>query len=296
MSCDTHRGSDGRANGWHVPLDALAAYRQGDVHGTAADSIEAHLLSCAGCRTALARSLTTAGHEPGRDGTGHTDAIWSRIADAIDRPSRWSRRSTWLRLAVGTPRFAAASGVLAIAFLVVPLAVALVDRRAAVSWFFALAPTAPLAGTVTAYRAAGDPAGDLADATPMHSLRIVMIRVAVVLGVVVPAGVLASVLLPGSATLFLGWVLPTLACCALVLALGAHADPTWLAAVFGGAWTITVALGLHQHRLAPVGEALDALVVNRGAAQLAALLITTGAMAHVAMRRDAVSARGRRLA
>ena len=262
--------------GWHAAPDDLTAYRQGHLHGALADSVEAHLLRCEHCRATLADTVPAAEHA----------ARFERLAVAIDQPSRWSRRSTWLRLAAGTPELATAAISLAVAFVAVPLAAAALDPRPATAWFLALAPVLPVAGTVLAYRAVADPVGALAEATPLHSFRIVLMRVAVLLGALLPAGVLASLLMPGRAVHLLGWVLPALAGSALVLAVGTRYDPVWLAATLCGAWAITVAVGMDRRRLEPLGDALEGLVVNTVTVQAVALAVGALAVVHLARHRD----------
>lgn len=262
--------------GWHAAPDDLQAYRQGHLRGAVADSIEAHLLRCPDCRATLASSA------PAEEQA----ARWERLAVAIDRPSRWSRRSAWLRLAAGTPELATAAISLAVAFAVIPLVAAAVDPRPATAWFLALAPTLPVAGTVLAYRAVADPVGALAEATPLHSFRIVLMRVAVLLGALLPAGVVASLLLPGSAVHLLGWVLPALAGSTLVLAVGTRHDPIWMATALCGTWAVSVAVGMDRRRLEPLGDALDGLVVNTVAVQVAAVAVAAVAALHLSRHRD----------
>jgi hypothetical protein len=268
--------SDQDTTGWHAAPDDLRAYREGHVQGAAADSVEAHLLRCAACRAALADTVPPA----------EQAARFERLADALDQPSRWSRRSPWLRLAAGTPELATAAISLAVAFVVVPLAAAALDPRPATAWFLALAPALPVAGTVLAYRAVADPVGALAEATPLHSFRIVLMRVAVLLGALLPAGILASVLMPGRAVLLLGWVLPALAGSALVLAVGTRWDPVWLATALCGAWAVTVAVGMDRSRLEPLAAALDGLVVNTVTVQATALAVGGLALLHLSRHRD----------
>lgn len=263
-------------SGWHAATDDLLSYREGRLHGAAADSVEAHLLRCPVCRATLADTVPAA----------EQAARFERLALALDRPSRWSRRSPWLRLAAGTPELATAALSLAAAFVVVPLAAAALDPRPATAWFLALAPALPVAGTVVAYRAVADPVGALAEATPMHSFRIVLMRVAVLLGALLPAGVLASVLMPGRAVHLLGWVLPALAGSALVLAVGTRRDPVWLATALCGAWAVTVAVGMDRSRLQPLGDALDGLVVNTMAVQVVAAAVAGLALVHLSRHRD----------
>jgi len=265
---------------WHASDELLARYRGGDLHGAAADSVEAHLLVCPACRQALAAA--PAPHAA----AAAQEAGWERIAAAIDRPSRWSRSRTWVRLAVGTPQLATAAAGLALAFLALPLLVAAMDGRLAVTWYLALAPSVPLAGTLVAYRAVADPVGALAQATPLHSFRIVVMRVSVLLGALLPAGALAAVLLPGPARLLLAWVLPGLAASATVLAVGARRDPLLVGVGLCAAWAVAVAGGLHRMRVEPLADALAALPVTAWSVQLASVAVTVLAAAYVARHRD----------
>jgi hypothetical protein len=262
---------------WHVDPDDLAAYRDRSLVGVAADSVEAHLVRCAACRQALAATAAP------------DDRGWERVAGVIDRPSGWHARSTWVRLAFGTPDLVVAGlGLLAL-LVALPLAVAIGNPRAAVTWFLALAPAVPVAGAVLAYRDRSDPAGDIAGATPMHSFRIVLVRALVVLLAVVPIGVLMSVALPVRTASLLGWILPCVACCSVVLAVGTRWNPTVVGATLAAGWAVAVFVGAERARHLPVGRALRHLAVNQPAAQVAFLLVAVAASIMFAVRRDDVT-------
>lgn len=261
---------------WHVEPDDLHAYRRGEVHGVSADSIEAHLIRCASCRATLATESSSE----------RRDLRWEAITQEIDRPTRWNRSSTWVRLALGTPQLAMAGLSLALVSLAVPLLIGFVDSRAGITVYFAIAPVAPLLGVLLAYRAAADPAGQLALASPMHTFGVVVMRTTVLLAAVLPAGVLAAVLLPARATLLLGWFLPTLAGCAIVLAAGTRFDPIWLATSLMAGWVLMVWAGLSDDRLLSMTDSLQGLQVNGPAAQMSSLLVTLLAAAFFALRRD----------
>lgn len=261
---------------WHVDTDDLRAYGRGEVHGVSADSIEAHLIRCASCRAALAANSPSE----------RRDLRWEAITDVIDRPTRWNRSSAWVRLALGTPQLALAGLALALASLVVPLAIDLIDTRGAVTAYLALAPAAPILGVVLAYRAAADPAGPMAAATPMHTFTVVVMRTTVLLTVVLPAAVLTAALLPGRTVLLLGWFLPTLAGCALVLAVGTRFDPVWTAGVLAAGWALVVWSGMSRERLLPVADALAGLDVNQAVVQGVSAAITLVATAYFTAHRD----------
>lgn len=267
---------------WHVDPVDLRAYRRGEVGGVSADSIEAHLLRCGGCRATLATGADPATGE----GAGERDPRWEAIAAAIDRPTGWNRSTAWVRLALGTPQLALAGASLALVSLAVPLLVGLLDTRAAVTGYLALAPMAPIVGVLLAYRAAADPAGQIAAATPMHAFRIVLMRTAVVLAAVLPAGALTAVLLPGRTVLLLGWFLPALAGCALVLAVGTRFDPVWVAGGLASTWAVVVWSAMSRNRLLPLADALGALHVNQAAVQGVAVAVAVAAVAYLTRHGD----------
>lgn len=270
--------------GWHVAASDLADYRDGRVHGVSADSIEAHLLRCDSCRQTLASSGDARQ-------VAQRDTRWQAITDVIDQPSRWHRSSSWVRLALGTPQLAIAALVLAVLFLAAPVLASVGDTRAAVTWFVALAPALPVAGALLAYGVAADPAGALVGATPMHSFRVVVIRTTVLLGLLLPAGVLASLLMPVRASLLLGWFLPALSFCAVVLAVGARRDPRPVAAVLAVGWAVTVVAGLSRLRRIPITDALEQASVNRPAVQIGATIVMFVALGVFTAHRDDVTYR-----
>ncbi len=208
------------SSGWHVEPDDLSAYLGERIHGVSADSIEAHLLRCDRCRASLNAMAP-------RD---QRDQRWDTIALEIDQPGRWARTATWFRISLGTPHLAVTGAVLAAIFIAVPLLASLVNERATVTWFVALAPAVPSTRPPWSRTAtAADPAGDAGAATPLHSFRLVLLRTAILLAAVLPVGLLASVLLPVPTALVLGWFLPAVAICAVVLAIGTRYNPMWVA-------------------------------------------------------------------
>jgi hypothetical protein len=263
--------------GWHVADLDLAAYAAGRILGVSADSIEAHLLRCDRCRAGLAASSPRE----------NRDRRWEMIALGIDKPGRWTRRTTWFRIALGTPNLAATGAMLAALFFAVPLIAEQVNERATITWFMALAPSFPIGASLIAYMTAADPAGNASAATPLHSFRLVVLRTAVLLAAVLPVGLLTSVLLPVRATLVLGWFLPAVAVCALVLAVGTRYEPMWVAGSFAVAWAAVVFGGFARLQKVPVTDALERLSVNRPVVQLVSLVVATAAGAwFIACRND----------
>jgi len=269
------------STGWHVASDDLAAYVAGRVHGVSADSIEAHLLRCDRCRTAL---TATAGRED-------SDRRWAAIALEVDRPGRWAHSATWFRVAMGTPHLAMAGALLAALYVIVPLVASLVNDRATVTWFIALAPSVPIAAAVLAYATAADPAGNSGTATPLHSFRLVALRTALLLAAVFPIGLIASVLLPVPTTLVLCWFLPAVAVCALVLAIGTRHNPVWVAGSLAVGWAAVVLAGFARLRDVPLAAALEQLSVTQPPVQIGSLIVAVVAGAWFVMWRDDVTYR-----
>jgi hypothetical protein len=269
------------SSGWHVAPDDLRSYVAGRVHGVSADSIEAHLLRCDRCRATLTDTAS-------RD---VRDLRWEAIALEIDQPGRWARSATWFRVAVGTPHLAMAAAVLAAIFIAVPLIASLANERTTVTWFVALAPAVPIAAAVVAYATAADPAGNTGAATPLHSFRLVVLRTAILLAVVLPIGLLASVLLPVPTALVLGWFLPAVAVCALVLAIGTRYDPMWVAGSLAAGWAAFVLGGFARMRQVPLTDALEQLSVNQPVVQIGSAIVTAAAGVWFVVRRGDVTYR-----
>lgn len=261
---------------WHPSETSLAAYASGTSTPVQADSVEAHLLSCAACRSSLSRLAPTGG-----------DAGWDRVADRIDRTSRSGRvEAWWLRVTLGSPLLCAATLAVVAALVALPLVVAAVDANGGVATFLALAPLAPLAGAVLAFRPEVDPAGAMAAATPRSGARMVLVRAAVVGAASIPAALLVAAVLPAPLELLLGWILPGLGLSLLVLGVGTRVDPSRTAAALALAWATAVALSAVGLRRLPLESMLEQLVVNHAATQVAALAAALAGAALVATRHD----------
>lgn len=243
---------------WHAGEDQLVAFRDGSLAPVTAASVETHVVACGSCRGALRRLGAVAGEVEVR-----RERIWSTITDQIDRPSRGWHGNRWLRTTVGAPSLRWATVALVVALIAIPVGASVGNERAAVVALFALAPLAPVLGAVLAFRCDTDPAGELSAATPLVSMRLVLMRAAVVAAAATPVGVTASALLPVSFTLVIGWLLPSVGLCALVLASAARVDPTRFAAVLAAGWAAAVAAAFSGTRNLRLEAALEQLFVNQ---------------------------------
>lgn len=266
--------------GWHIPEDQIAAFADGALDPVAASSAEAHLVACDACRSALRRQAASS-----EEAAARRERMWASIGDRIDRPTRmWPGRG-WVQATVGAPSLRAATAALALALISVPVLGSLGEPRAAVALLFALAPLAPVLGTALAFRAGTDPAGELALACPLVSLRLVLMRAGVVLGVATPVGVAASALLPVPFTLVMGWLLPGIGLCSVVLAGAARFEPSRLAAVLAAGWAGAVAAAFAGTRHLRLEAALEQLFVNQRLTQAVFATLTVLAAGFVFARR-----------
>ena len=265
---------------WHPTPDGITAYATATGSSVELDSVEAHVVRCDRCRQQL-RSITSVGR------SGEEDVVWAAIADRIDRPSRWARLGPWwLRVTLGSPLLAAATGVLVASLLVVPLAVGAANPSAGATVLLALAPLAPIAGALLAYRPEIDPAGSMTGATPLASFTLVLTRAAVVAGSAAPAAMVAAALLPAELSLLMGWLLPGLALSLLVLAAGTRTDPTRLAGVLALGWATAVLVAGSRLRHLPLEDMLNQMFVNQLVTQLTFTTVAALAAATVMVRRD----------
>jgi len=266
---------------WHASPGQLAAFADGALGPVRASSVEAHLVVCDDCRAELSAQAESA------HGTC-SDRMWTRITDEIDSPRRnLASRWTWARVTLGSPPLAAATVLVLIALVVVPLLAGEMDRRAGAIALIGLAPLAPVLGAAVAFRPALDPAGQLSAATPLATMRLVLLRALVVTIAALPVGIAVAVVLPLRSTLLLGWVLPGLALCAIVLAAGSRFDPTRLAIALALGWAVLVSnLGLRT-RDGDLTARLSEWVVNHPATQLTSAGIAAGVVIVLVARRDA---------
>jgi hypothetical protein len=265
---------------WHVAAPQLEAFRDGSIGRMHAASVEAHLISCARCRRALAAG-TGAGEQ------ARQQRMWGRITDEVDRPSPQARfDSVWARSSFGSPPLVAAAVVALLLVLAVPVLADAMSPRAGVAALLAFAPLAPLLGVVAAFRPRSDPAGEITLATPVATMRLVLIRTLVVAIASIPAGMLVALLLPVRTSLLLGWVLPGLALCAVTLAVGTRVEVGTLAVSLAFGWGVLVSMLARDLRRGAIAPALSDWVVNQPAAQITFALVTLAAGLVLAARRD----------
>lgn len=240
---------------WHPGEQALQAYVERAAGVALAASVEAHLLSCAGCRAELVPAVAP------RRLAAVQAAIVDRL-DAAERP-RLERLLRRLGVAEADARvLLAAPSVRGAWWLAVVLALALAvlaalqepGRDAAL---LLLAPLLPVVATVAAYAPRLDPALGLTQATPYPAVRRLLLRSGTVALASTGLAVLASLVSPLGHDQALLWLLPSAALTVGVLALSAWVDAEIGAAAACLAWLVTVwaAARAGSGALAVYGEA-----------------------------------------
>lgn len=214
-------------NTWHIEPGLLDRYAAGRIPASAAASIEAHLLGCAGCRGALA-PVTDA---------DRLEAIWRGVTERVDAPRPTPVEWILLRLGVGdgTARLVASAPSLTVSWLtsvMLALSFALLaadsgPRGALV--FLALAPILPVAGVAAAYGREVDPTYDVGLAAPYSTFRLLLLRSSAVLVSTLLLAGLAALLLPVAPWVATAWLLPSLALTGATLAASTRMDAAWAA-------------------------------------------------------------------
>ena len=278
---------------WHIDADDLAGYVAGTSRSTARSSIEAHLVTCESCRSALTDHVAgreyagtvTAG--PTTDDVVTDDRMWSAIVDRVDGGNRvLARSSRLLHVSVSSPPLALATTLLA-GLLIVFVCLARADApRFATTVLVALGPLVPLIGAGLAFGRHVDPAGAMATSAPLAASRVAATRALVVTIVACAVGLMVSPLTTLGPADSLVWLLPALAVTAVTVAISTYVDSTVPTVVFAAAWLLVVGAWLSGVPRAVRGVSTDGLASNRPAVQAALLIVTLAAMAMCLARRD----------
>jgi hypothetical protein len=206
---------------WHADAAFLDRYARGQLDDLGAASVEAHVTRCAECRQAAAAYVD---HRALAE-------IKLGLDERLDAP-RAGRLVRWLT-AVGVPDHDArliagslsleaswcAASLVALCFAL--LATAAGSSRASLGLFLVVAPLAPLAGVALAFGRRVDPTFEIAQSSPMPSVRILLVRALAVVGLTLPVLVVLSLVF--GTVLAFAWLLPALALAAAALAAG-----TWV--------------------------------------------------------------------
>jgi hypothetical protein len=228
---------DGMSTDWHVDSALLAQYERGALDPSRIMAVEAHLLACPACRSAVPAD------------EAWLDSSWAGVFDDIHAPVagpvqrlmvRAGLPDHRLRLLTATPVLrwswlSATATVLALAVAAAWLARSS-GADAMSTIFLVLAPVLPVAAVSGAYGPAVDPMFDITGTTPAAGPTLVLWRSVSVIGVAMTMAAVAAVLLPGPAWLAAAWLLPALLLCVGTLALATSMSLPRAAGSLGGTW------------------------------------------------------------
>ncbi len=141
-----------------------------------------------------------------------------------------------------------------------------------------IAPLVPVLGVSMAYGSQSDPAHEIALATPMRGLRLILTRAAVVLGFSAFWLSIAALLTPNTPAIAFGWLLPSLGLTSATVALMTFVRPRLAAGIVGATWLLVV--------LAVRNGAEDPLAAFTAGGQLLMVLIAAAALAITIGRRN----------
>jgi hypothetical protein len=267
-----HSETDG-PSAWvdgHASGELLASYAGGSVAAVALWSVEAHLGSCARCRSAvslhadpgrLARNRSVLLARAALPGDGRIRRLFRRcgipdhLLDLLAATP--SLRLSWLLSVVGVLAVVAAEaaavryGWIAAGRGAGPAGA--VNARVlttspgplnpeVVATFLLVGPLLVLAGVAAAFLPPFDPAYRLTVAAPFSGVRLLLVRtVGALIAALVPVAC-AAFIVPGPRWLPVGLLLPSLALCAFALAAATIVDPRAAVATAGVMWTLPVLL------------------------------------------------------
>jgi hypothetical protein len=230
-------------SGWHVDDGSLARWCAGTATLAESMSVEQHLLACAQCRGRV--TLSTAGGATSVD----LDDAWGRIAEAVEVPApTWVERGLLraglpaqdARLVAAAPSFRGpwVRGVLLVLAFVA--AAAGVGQSRGQALFLLVAPLLPSVAVAFSYDSDIEPALEQELATPYSAVRLVLLRTAAVLTLVLPLVTTLGALLPVPSPSL--WLLPSVGFVAGVLALSTWIAPLRAAALLCGTWWLALLL------------------------------------------------------
>lgn len=269
---------------WHADTALLRDYSAGRTPLPLTASLEAHLLQCVSCRTALR----------GEADRARLDRVWDRVVDDVlsgptPRAERLALRLGMAQrdalIAASAPRVRGA-WLLAVLLCVLLGVLPVSSGPQATFIFLTIAPLLPVGAVGLAYGQDADPVWETTLATPSDPIRLLIVRSAAVLVVAVPALLVAALLLPGPSWAATAWLLPALAGTALTLALS-----TWSTVTRAALW---VTAGWVAMTVVTAGPAFHdvLLVVNARVLPLYLLLAVAGS-AVFWLRLDRLSLPGR---
>lgn len=225
----------------HIDEHLLVGYCELSVTAATAAAIEAHLMSCASCRSGLAEVARSSD-----DGFVNQQMVWDGVLARVDRPTRsiTERLLGVMGVRPDTAKLLATTPALRVAWLA---AVVLVASFAVIAgridedgpWLLlVIAPLLPVAGVATAYGPALDPTYEIGVASPMSGVRLMLLRTLAVIVTTTPLLIIAALFVPGGGWVAFAWVLPSFALITITLALSTFTSPERAGVAVGVAWMV----------------------------------------------------------
>ena len=225
---------------WHPDESVLQGYVDGHPTSLSGASVEAHLVACAQCRSAVRDAV------PADRLTSIRAGLQDRV-DALERP--WLERLlVWLglqevdvRALLATPALRAAWWMAVVA--ATGLAVLnLRNGRDPEALFLLLAPLVPVCTTALAYAPGLDPAFSQVAATPYSTTRMLLARSLAVGATAFLGTGCAALALPDRDITSVAWLMPAVALTLIALALSPRLGAVTASSVVGAAWVSFVVL------------------------------------------------------
>jgi hypothetical protein len=269
---------------WHADRKILVEYAAGRLSRARTASVEAHLLTCASCRSAVAPLVEME----------RLDCNLAAITDRVDQPRPHLLER--LLLGVGVPdricRVLTVTPSARVAWIVAVMAALAVAGIADASGsseraefvFLVAAPLLPLIGTAAVFSTRGDPARELVLAAPMPGFDLLLMRSLAVLAPTLVVAVVAGALVPEQGWELVLWLLPALGLVAATLALGTWFPVRAAALVVGGVWVVAAAISARD---APGTDLVESFAAFRPGGQVVLIVVALVAGVVVVLRRDA---------
>ncbi len=269
----------------HIDERLLVGYCELSVTAATAAAIEAHLMSCAGCRAELADVATLADGE-----LVNQQSVWDGVLDRVDRPTRsiTERVIGVMPVRPDTAKLLATTPALRLAWLaavvfVAAFAVAAARVEGDGPWLLlVMAPLLPIAGVATAYGPALDPTYEIGVAAPLSGLRLILLRTLAVIATTIPLLVVAALVAPGGGWVVFGWLLPSFALVAIALALSTAISPERAGVVVGVGWLVALVVLIDRDR---AGDFVDKSLIFGSSGQTTVAVVAVIGAAIVATRR-----------
>lgn len=243
---------------YHAAAPDLRAWVEGRAAPLVAVSVEAHLVRCAACRTAVAGTYADVGggcrvdaHE---QALPDLDATWGLVRDRVEAPKPvWAERvlvrlgmdADDAGLVVAAPSLRGSwVTALTLALVFALAAGAPASGAAGVTLFLLVAPLVPVFTVALAYGPEASAALEQEASTPYPVTRLILLRTVAVLAVCLPVAAGAGLLLPGRLPYL--WLLPAAAFTASVLGLSTWMTPLRAALVVTVAWAVVVGASAHH--------------------------------------------------